>query len=290
MEQRYFDFYNIAENGNEDVNYDIPEIPVYIRRSKLSILKDYTFKAHYHNDWEFIYAVSGNMKYSINGKVIVLKEGESLFVNSNNIHFGFSDTKEDCDYICLIVHPMLFCNNPFIERNYIMPIANCGYEYLIIEDNEFINTIINTYDKKQSNTDNLYFDIQQDLFSLASRLYSLIEKLPKVHKGKQTSSSIKQMLDYIADNYGEKISLSDIAKSGNVCNNSCIKIFQKFTSETPMDYLNRYRIEKARNLLVTTNKTVSEIAFDCGFSGSSYFSKIFKGYTGITPREYKKKA
>lgn len=287
MEEKYFDFYNIDENGSEDIEYDIPEMPVYIRDGNLSSLKNYTFKAHFHSDWEFIAVLKGKMKYSINGKIVMLNEGESLFVNSNHIHFGFSDTKEDCDYICLIVHPSLFCNNPFTERNYIAPIINSGYEYLVITDSSFANTIIGIYNKKQSHTDNLYFDIQQDLFSLASQLYSLIDKLPKVSKGKQTFSSIKEMLDYIANNFGEKITLSNIANSGNVCNNSCINIFRKFTNSTPMEYLTRYRIEKACDLLNKTDKTISEIALDCGFSGSSYFTETFKKIIGITPKEYK---
>lgn len=288
--EKYCNFYNINKDGSEDVNYDIPEMPVYIRDGNLSSLKDLSFKAHYHSDWEFITVLNGEMKYSINGKVISLLKGESLFINSNYIHFGFSDTGEDCDYICMLIHPLLLCINPYIERNYISPICNDSHQYLIFKNAErkITDTIVKIYAKKQEKGKNFYFEVQQYLFSLAADLYSAIDKLPQADTGTQNFARIKAMMDFISNNYPEKIALSDIAKSANVCNNSCIAIFKKFTDSTPIEYLINYRIDKAVNLLNTTEKQISEIALDCGFSGSSYFTEMFKRNTGITPKEYRK--
>lgn len=289
MEQKYFNFENIDKNGIESVNYDIPELPIYIRDGRLSELKNYTFKAHYHSDWEFIAVLEGEMEYSINGRVIELEKGDSLFVNSNPVHFGFSSKHRDCKYICLIVHPSLFCTNPYIERNYIAPVCNSGYEYLITKDTAVHSLITQVYNKKQSGKDNLYFDIQSDLFRLAEAVYELLDRLPNISESRQDFSGIRTMLDFIAKNYGEKITLSDIAESANVCNNSCIAIFKKFTNFTPMEYLTNFRLEKACVLLRETDKTVAEIAFDCGFSGGSYFGEVFKRSMGITPKKYRKR-
>ncbi len=85
----------------------------------------------------------------------------------------------------------------------------------------------------------------------------------------------------------EKIALSDIAKSANMCNNSCISVFKSFTNATPIEYLTNFRIGKASQLLKSTDKSISEIAQDCGFSGSSYFSETFKRIVGKTPREFR---
>ncbi|MCM1114996.1 MAG: AraC family transcriptional regulator [Clostridium sp.] len=283
----YFDFYNINENGSEDVEYDIPEMPLYIRDGILSNFKDYTFKAHYHTDWEFIAVLDGKMKYSINSEIIEISKGESLFVNSNHIHFGFSDTKEDCYYICILVHPSLFCNNPYIERNYISQIISDSHPYLILKNGELTSTLIEIYNQKQKGNKNFYLEVQQYLFSLAANLYSVIDKLPKAESSHRNFSNIKQMMNFIAENYQEKIALSDIAKSANVCNNSCISIFKSFTNSTPIEYLTNYRIAKASQLLQSSDKSISEIAQDCGFSGSSYFAEMFKRTIGKTPKEFR---
>lgn len=284
---RHQDFENIGKDGIEKVDYDVLELPVYIRDGRLSELKDYTFKAHYHSDWEFIAVLEGHMEYSVNGKVIRLEPGDSLFVNSNPVHFGFSTLREECKYICLIVHPSLFCNNPYIERNYISPICGSGYEYLIIKDPDVHSRIADIYNKKLQGQPNLYFSIQSDLFCLAEAVYKLIDRLPKADAGHQDFGGVRAMLDFIAKNYGEKITLPDIAKSANVCKNSCIAIFKKFTNFTPIEYLNNYRIEQACVLLRETDKTVAQIALDCGFSACSYFGEIFKRSKGITPKDYR---
>lgn len=287
----YFDFYNINENGNEDVAYDIPEFPLYVRDGNLSSLKNYTFKAHYHSDWEFITVLDGKMQYSINAEVIEISKGESLFVNSNHIHFGFSDSKEDCKYICILVHPALFSNNPYIERNFILPIIHDRHSYFILKDGQeeikITNALIEIYNRKMQKDKNFCLEVQQYLFSIAANLYSIIDKSPKKKSESQSFSNIKTMIDFIASNYAEKIALSDIAKSANMCNNSCISVFKRFTNATPIEYLTNFRIGKASQLLKSTDKSISEIAQDCGFSGSSYFSEIFKKIVGKTPKDYR---
>jgi AraC-like DNA-binding protein len=57
---------------------------------------------------------------------------------------------------------------------------------------------------------------------------------------------------------------------------------------TPVAYLNRYRVQQARQLLKTTHKSITEIALDVGFSGSSYFSRIFRRETGMSPEAYRR--
>jgi AraC-like DNA-binding protein len=60
------------------------------------------------------------------------------------------------------------------------------------------------------------------------------------------------------------------------------------THRTPIDYLNYYRIERACFKLVSTNLSITEVAFECGFNDLSYFIKTFKKYKAITPKQYLK--
>ena len=57
---------------------------------------------------------------------------------------------------------------------------------------------------------------------------------------------------------------------------------------TPVAYLNRYRVQQAKQLLTYTHKSITEIALDVGFSGSGYFSRIFRRETGMSPEAYRR--
>ena len=66
------------------------------------------------------------------------------------------------------------------------------------------------------------------------------------------------------------------------------RFFKDYTSRTPIDYINNLRIEAACHELTSGDMTITEAAIECGFNDISYFSKMFKKYKGITPREYSK--
>ncbi len=65
-------------------------------------------------------------------------------------------------------------------------------------------------------------------------------------------------------------------------------LFWKCTGDTPVTYLNRLRVEKARSLLRETDLSITDIAFECGFMSSQYFCNIFKKFTGISARAYRR--
>ena len=89
--------------------------------------------------------------------------------------------------------------------------------------------------------------------------------------------------------YFEKITLEDIAASANVSEREALRTFKKSLGKAPFDYLNEYRLDKARELLETTDLTITEIAVSTGFSDSAYFGKVFRNYFECTPGGYRKK-
>ena len=64
------------------------------------------------------------------------------------------------------------------------------------------------------------------------------------------------------------------------------RFFQEMTHRTPVDYLNYYRIERACYQLLTTDQSITEVAYNSGFNDLSYFIKTFKKYKGTTPKKY----
>lgn len=86
----------------------------------------------------------------------------------------------------------------------------------------------------------------------------------------------------------EEIGLEDIASILKMNEKYFCKFFKQMTNKTPIEYLNWYRIECACEKIKSSSLSLTEIAYDCGFNDTSYFTKVFKKYNGMSPREYKK--
>lgn len=102
-----------------------------------------------------------------------------------------------------------------------------------------------------------------------------------------TSLLIKQVLAYLHQNYAQPINRSQVADAVGVSDNYLSQIFRQEITISPWDYLNRLRIQKARELLLHTQDSVTSIAIQVGFNDSAYFSRVFHKLTGRSPLEYR---
>lgn len=98
---------------------------------------------------------------------------------------------------------------------------------------------------------------------------------------------VREVSRYVMQYFPENISLSKAGAALDVNPEYLSTQFRQVTGMTFREYLNRVRIEEARRLIVHTDYTILEIAIACGFRDQSYFTKIFKKFTGKTPRQYR---
>ena len=103
------------------------------------------------------------------------------------------------------------------------------------------------------------------------------------------SENVKKALYYIHGNYEKQISLESISRYIGISESHLRRSFRGETGMTVVDYITRYRIEKAKRLLETGQYVVGEIYEKVGFSTSQYFSIVFKRYEKISPGQYQKK-
>ncbi len=104
----------------------------------------------------------------------------------------------------------------------------------------------------------------------------------------KTNDILSPAIEYIHKNFYKKITLNDMAEIFFITPGYFSKIFHKEMGEGFSDYLTGLRIEEAKTLLKTPNKTIQEIAIEVGFNDAGYFTKRFKAYEGTTPGLYRK--
>ncbi len=103
---------------------------------------------------------------------------------------------------------------------------------------------------------------------------------------KKENRSIQKAISFIKNNYEQRIDLEELGKITGYSPNHFQRLFIEVMGVSPVKYLEHIRIDRAKFLLMENEKTLSEIAYECGFSSQSYFSKVFKKHTLLSPYEF----
>jgi len=102
-------------------------------------------------------------------------------------------------------------------------------------------------------------------------------------------TDIQRVQDYIEKNYEDKITVEDLANVINLGRRTFERRFKDATNNTPIEYIQRVRIEAAKKYFEASRKNVSEVMYDVGYTDTKAFRDIFKKITGLTPIEYRNK-
>jgi len=125
---------------------------------------------------------------------------------------------------------------------------------------------------------------------LAGTLYTLVEDIigqVTSFQGIPHALAMRKAEAYIRENFTRKISLREIAKFAGLSAPYFSTIFKEEMGENLSRYVNRLRVEKASKMLLETDSPLSEISSACCFEDQSWFTKIFKAFTGISPGKYR---
>ncbi len=131
-----------------------------------------------------------------------------------------------------------------------------------------------------------------DEYSISSsvlRLYSdLHYQLHEAQPGSMKQEMVNKAVSFIEQNYRRDIGLKDISEAGGYSEYYFLRVFKEVMRMTPYEYLIRKRLSQVKILLLSTGKTIEEIALECGFKSDISLYKAFKNIYSITPGEYKK--
>ena len=287
----------VMPDSSEVVHYDEPEIPLYIRHGVLSQYPDFRANCHWHEDLEWIHVLEGTMDYSIDGKRVVLETGDCLFINAKHMHYGYGPEHKECIFTCVLIHPSLLTASRPLYSEYLQPfLDNQAVAYLLFskggtEYQRIAEGLQKVWQLKEHSPKAYQLEAAAILSSLA---VICLNALPEQVEGAafgtdQKLVTQKRMVAFIAQNYRSEITLEEIAASASVSRSTCCRLFKAYVQQSPLAYLNDYRLRVSQELLKNTNKSVTEIATLSGFNHVSYYSKIFYRAFGCKPTEYRKK-
>lgn len=287
----------VMHDSSEIIFYNTSELPVKIIQPKLSDYPNRRVICHWHEDIELIYIISGEMNYEINGKTVRLPEHSMLFVNARQLHYGFAVDDRECDFICVLFHPSLLqVNSKLFQTMAELIIGNEGIEYLLLKESgsDDYRSLSGCMREMAALREEESPGYEWEVIGCLSRVWSVIyrccEAMPmETGAGQHADRQVQRvMASYIFRHYAEPLTLEEIAASGHVSRSKCCLIFKKYLGESPIDFVNSYRLEKSCQMLRNTVQSITEIALRCGFNHSSYYTKLFSRKYGCTPSEYRK--
>ena len=252
--------------------------------------------AHKHNGIELIYTTKGKMKCQVGRDSFTLTQGDICFINKNQLHQISCMNKNECSHKSLIIDMTLLTQNQMIYEKYFKPlIEENSFAHVRFEGKSSPAALIRNYieeiDKAQKESSLGYeLEIIGRLHQIIRQVYiSFCETENTKPRSNQHSLIEEEMVSFIEQNYSGQITLDDIANAGNVSRSQCIKIFKEFTGQSPISFLNSFRLDVSRDLLRNSDMSIADVSINCGFNGQSYFNRQFLRSAGCTPNEYRQR-
>ena len=126
-------------------------------------------------------------------------------------------------------------------------------------------------------------------FALLAGLYGFFSLLVTSRSGESGSRMLDVALDFIRKNYSYSLSVEGLAARCGVDRSQLFRVFKRYLGLSPQQYIIQYRLERAADLLRSTDLSVTQIQYSCGFGDLSHFSRLFKSRYGISPAAYQRK-
>lgn len=280
---------DVMRDASEVVHYVRPDLPLRISSGRLTDFPGRRALCHWHDDLELIRVCTGSMRYRIGGDTVLLRAGDCIFVNTRQLHYGFAGDDPDCTFLCILFHPSLLAESRALYHDYVLPVLeNDALSALhLIPGTAAGDTAAALLDRISALKETAAPGYElAAIGALHTLWHALLPLCTPAEAGAESSdvTAQKDMVSFIQRHYAEKLTLGDIAAAGHVCQNKCCVLFRQYMQQSPVDFLNAYRLEVSRHLLETTDASVTKIALACGFNHPSYFAKCFARKYGVPPR------
>ena len=240
---------------NEDYYYQMIVLPINKEEKEFNnkVLNRYFKEVTSNNKIEYIY-----------------------FLYNDNVYIIFYFNLNEISNISDVINQIDERSNMFIENGMNVFILECTNKVWEIREQSKLARKVKEKMLYNKNAKKYYIDDLNELSDILEddkNLYSV--------------TSIKLAIQFITKNFDKNITLKDVADEVFLSQNYLSELFKKETGEGFYEFLSNYRIKRAKELLVTTNLKIYEVAENVGYNDSITFGRAFKKITGVTPNSFR---
>lgn len=250
---------------------------------RISGVNDNMCQSHYHNYFEIYFLEDGERYQRLQDELYILKPGEMMLFSPYIMHFSYGAKDMPFRRILLYFH------RDEVQTPELLDALNAGngmYQ-LDRQERQAVHRILEEFLREQDNPAEFQEGYQRSLLNLL--LYKLVRQnrtqaLPKPEE----MNRMGQVIHYIHSHYWEDINLEKLAQMFYISPYYLCREFKAYTNSTIIQYINVTRIMNAQRKFMETDKNITEISKETGFSNLTHFNRVFKSVTGMTPSGYRK--
>ncbi len=276
---------------NENVLHSIPSLKVNIIEEAL-IPDNFLRDIHFHKEIELVQVTHGKILCTIGNEVLELDETQTLFINSRVFHqLSYCGISGELTYIQIDIREHFSKLFPdFNDYTYWSVLNNFSKQYFLFDHTSQMRDLFEKI-KIEGLRKDIYYNVTLKAYIHLLIIYMLRSDMlvhPSVFKDSKMVNRLLPALEYTDQNFLSKISLEDVCTYANMDKFNFCKLFKQVTGITFVEYLNLRRILYAEELLINSDKSITEIAFESGFMSIQYFNKVFKKNLNCLPSAYRK--
>ena len=273
------------------------DFPCITTQAELQFYPDALVPWHWHPAAELFFMLEGSLDYHFPNGTVHIGQGDGGLLLPNVLHrTTWIPNSPVVERVHLFDPALLFGRSDTrMSRKYLAPLmSDSGLAFLPLKrDNPRHADILSTL-RDSFSLDEKTWDYEYQLRDALCRLWLGFCRIPREEALSASdageSESMKRMLSFILSHLSEPMNIEELAAVANVSLRGCYRLFQALLHTTPNAYIQAARMQKAYVLLEESDRTVTDIAMECGFGSGSYFGRQFRIITGKTPTEYRKMA
>ena len=265
-----------------------PYTQYYMRKPR----KAFHIPVHWHDEVEIIYVQKGKITIYVQEEVFHAGPGDLFFVNTGELHFMESDDM-GVEYYTLLF-PLTFLSfqiEDALETEVFLPLRqkkllfSCQLENIVAKKHvcQMIQDLITVNDEKETG-----YQLRTRILLLEMIEYLMREETFVQASFGNATDMQRELITFIQKHYTEKITLSMLAQEFHLSEKYVSWYFKEHFSIGFMQYVLHLRMSKAKDLLVSTDLPITEVALSCGYPSVNLFIRNFKETHGVTPLQYRK--
>ncbi|WP_410767856.1 AraC family transcriptional regulator [Fontibacillus sp. BL9] len=261
---------------------------------------EHVIDCHWHEEAEFFYCVEGETLFQVDTDYFTVRAGEAVFVDGGDIHAAHASGEDGCAFFSLVFDTNLLASAHYdaVQENMILPLQErkATFPRHLRREEEvetgLLDHIFSIMKCCSEGSSGYEGAVKGHLYLMLAEIFSQDKTCNRTASNRSESSKIerlKTVIHYIQQNYGQPIRLSELATLIPMSEGQFCRFFKSMTRQTPMDYINSYRIRQAVELLRQPERKISDVALEVGYDNISYFIRVFRKTMNCSPSEFRKR-
>lgn len=253
---------------------------------------------HWHDELETVLVKEGRVTVFVEGERRELGAGEGCFIASGALHHVLWEGEGPVDVRSVVFHPRLVGGSveSVFWQGYLRPLLSDGANRCVwlsgnlSWEREALEAMELAWQTCKEELPGFEFLAREGLSRLIFLLFAHhpAARKPPSKKALRDGERVKEMLRFIQEHFPEELTAARIAQSAAISESECLRCFRSVMGTTPMRYLRQFRVQRAAELLETTEEKIADVGAACGFQEMSYFARAFRDLKGRPPSRYRR--